>query len=55
MKTTVKTKTKRGVKRELFTELKEGMAALAEARQGSRTLRTQEIISKPARRSGRRK
>jgi hypothetical protein len=39
----VKAKTTRAAKRDLFTELSEGMAALAEARQGKRTLRTHAI------------
>ncbi len=34
MKTTVKTKATRAAKRDLFAELSEGMAALAEARHG---------------------
>ena len=48
MKTTVKTKTAGSAKRDLFAELSEGMAALAEARQGKRTLRTYAIEYKPA-------
>lgn len=48
MKTTVKTKTTRAVKRDLFAEVSEGMAALAEARQGKRTLRTHAVEYKPA-------
>ena len=48
MKTTVKAKTTRAVKRNLFAELGEGMAALAEARQGKRTLRTHAVEYKPA-------
>jgi len=48
MKTTVKAKTTRVVKRDLFAELGEGMAALAEARQGKRTLRTHAVEYKPA-------
>jgi len=47
MKTTVKTKTTRIAKRDLFAELREGMTALAEARQGKRTLRTHAIEHKP--------
>ena len=47
MKTTVKAKTTRVVKRDLFAELGEGMAALAEARQGKRTLRTHAVEYKP--------
>jgi putative transcriptional regulator len=48
MKTTVIAKTTRGAKRDLFAELSEGVAALAEARQGKRTLRTHAIEYKPA-------
>jgi len=48
MKTTVKAKTTRGAKRDLFAELRKGMAALAEARQGKRMLRTHAIEYKPA-------
>ena len=48
MKTSVKTKTAGSAKRDLFAELSEGMAALAEARQGKRTLRTHAIEYKPA-------
>ena len=48
MKTTVKAKTRRAAKRELFAELNEGMAALAETRQGKRTLRTHALEYKPA-------
>jgi putative transcriptional regulator len=48
MKTAVKTKTTRAVKRDLFGELSEGMAALTEARQGKRTLRTHALEYKPA-------
>jgi putative transcriptional regulator len=40
MKATVKSKRGRARKRDLFAELSEGMTALAEARQGKRTLRT---------------
>lgn len=47
MKTTVKAKTTRAVKRDLFAELSEGMAALAGARQGKRTLRTHAVEYKP--------
>jgi len=43
MKTTVKTKTTRVAKRDLFAELDEGMMALAEVRQGKRTLRTHAV------------
>ena len=48
MKTTVKAKTTRAAKRDLFAELSEGMTALAEARQGKRTLRTHALEYKPA-------
>ena len=41
------TRTRRA-KRELFGELKEGMDALADARQGKRTLRTHSVEYKPA-------
>lgn len=48
MKRAVKAKTKRAAKRELFAELSEGLGALAEARQGKRTLRTHAVEYKPA-------
>ena len=35
-------------KRDLFTELSEGVTALADARQGKRTLRTHSVEYKPA-------
>lgn len=41
-------KTERAPKRDLFAELSEGMTALAEARQGKRTLRTHVVEFKPA-------
>ena len=41
-------KAKRASKRDLFAELSEGMTALAEARQGKRTLRTHAVEFKPA-------
>lgn len=47
MKRPVKAKTKRATKRDLFAELSEGMAALAEGRQGKRTLRTHAVEYKP--------
>ena len=47
MKTTVKAKTTRAAKRDLFAELGEGMTALTEARQGKRTLRTHAVEYKP--------
>lgn len=42
------TKATRSAKRKLFAELSEGMTALAEARQGKRTLRTHAVEYKPA-------
>lgn len=39
---------KHSAKRDLFGELKEGVAALADARHGKRTLRTHSIEYKPA-------
>lgn len=48
MNTTVKTKTAGSARRDLFAELSEGMAALAEARQGKRTLRTHGVEYRPA-------
>jgi putative transcriptional regulator len=48
MKRPAKAKTKRRPKRDLFGELKEGMEALADAREGKRTLRTHLIEYKPA-------
>ncbi|MBI2994821.1 MAG: transcriptional regulator [Gammaproteobacteria bacterium] len=50
MKATVraKAKPKPAAKRDLFAELSEGMTALAEARQGKRTLRTHAVEFKPA-------
>jgi len=44
----VKAKPKRAAKRDLFAELGEGVAALADARQGKRTLRTHALEYKPA-------
>jgi len=41
-------KSKPAPKRDLFAELSEGMTALAEARQGKRTLRTHTVEFKPA-------
>ena len=43
-----KVTTKPASKRDLFAELGEGMAALAEARDGKRTLRTHTVEYKPA-------
>lgn len=40
-------KTKRGAKRDLFAELSEGVEALADARQGKRTLRTHASLQNP--------
>ena len=50
MKTSAKAKTKprRAPKRDLFAELSEGMTALADTRQGKRTLRTHAMEFKPA-------
>ncbi|HEU4869639.1 MAG TPA: hypothetical protein VFT08_02155 [Pyrinomonadaceae bacterium] len=42
-----RTTRKRSTKRDLFAELSEGMEALAEARQGKRTLRTHSMEYKP--------
>jgi len=39
---------KAGPTRDVFQELVEGMSALAEARQGKRTLRTHAVALKPA-------
>ena len=46
MKSSVKAK--RAPKRDLFAELSEGMGALAQAREGKRTLRTHVVEFKPA-------
>jgi len=48
MTTSAKTRQGRAARRDLFAELSEGMAALAEARHGKRTLRTHAIEYKPA-------
>ena len=48
MKTIARVKPSRGVKRDLFAELSEGVASLAEARQGKRTLRTHAVEYRPA-------
>jgi putative transcriptional regulator len=48
MKPSLKPTRKRRAKRDLFTELSEGMEALANARQGKRTLRTHSMEFKPA-------
>ena len=48
MNATRKTGGKRTARRELFAELSEGMTALAEARQGKRTLRTHNAEYRPA-------
>lgn len=48
MKTKAKSVSKRIVRRDLFGELSEGMAALAAARDGKRTLRTHAIEYKAA-------
>lgn len=44
----IKAKTRRRVPRDLFAELSEGIEALAEARQGKRTLRTHAVEYRPA-------
>lgn len=38
----------RSSKRDLFVELSEGVKALAQAREGMRTLRTHTVVAKPA-------
>jgi putative transcriptional regulator len=48
MKKSVKAKKRTNAPRNLFAELSEGMEALAEARQGKRTLRTEAVEYKPA-------
>ena len=48
MKTAGKTKRTRVTKRNLYSELRAGMTALAEKRQGKRTLRTHAVEYKPA-------
>src|SRR5258705_12410596 len=48
MKSNGKTKRARVTKRNLFRELQEGMTALADARNGKRTLRTHAVEFKPA-------
>jgi putative transcriptional regulator len=48
MKKVAKTKTMRAPKRDLFAELTEGVTALAEAREGKRTLRTHTVEYRPA-------
>ena len=48
MKRAAKSKAKSGAKRDPFAELSEGMEALADARQGKRTLRTHAVEYKPA-------
>jgi putative transcriptional regulator len=48
MKPVVKGKPARAAKRSLFAELREGVSALAEARQGKRTLRTHAVEHKAA-------
>lgn len=48
MKRSVKPTRKRRAKRDLFSELKEGMDALADARHGKRTLRTHSMDFRPA-------
>ena len=48
MKASTKGGSPRTAKRDLFAELREGMTALAETRQGKRTLRTHAVEFKPA-------
>ena len=48
MKASNKIKPARATKRDLFAELSEGMTALAQAREGKRTLRTHAVEFKPA-------
>ena len=48
MKRPAKRTRKRSARRNLFAELREGMEALADARQGKRTLRTHAMEFKPA-------
>ena len=48
MKRSVKPTGKRRARRDLFAEMKEGVDALAEERQGKRTLRTHAVEFKPA-------
>ena len=48
MRTIVKHQDKRKARRNVFAELTEGMAALAESREGKRTLRTHAVEFKPA-------
>lgn len=48
MKRPAKRARKGSAKRNLFAELKEGVEALAESRQGKRTLRTHAVEFKPA-------
>ena len=48
MKRSAKRTRKRGAKRNLFAELSEGIEALADYRQGKRTLRTHAVEFKPA-------
>jgi putative transcriptional regulator len=47
MKAIVKTTAKPKPKRDVFAEITEGMTALAESRQGKRTLRTHAVQFKP--------
>ena len=48
MKRSIKAKAQHGCARDLFAELSEGMEALADARQGKRTLRTHALEFKAA-------
>ena len=48
VKTVIKPTQKRPAPRDLFDDLREGVAALADSRQGKRTLRTHAVAYKPA-------
>lgn len=48
MKTSTRAKTARTARRDLFTELKEGIVALAGTREGKLTLRTHAVKYRPA-------
>lgn len=48
MKSKVKVRSSSGRKRDLFAELRQGVTALADARQGKRTLRSHAIEFRPA-------
>jgi putative transcriptional regulator len=48
MKRAITTKPKRGAARDLFAELREGIEALTDSRQGKRTLRTHAVAFRTA-------